>query len=316
MQNWSNDKHSPVVVVFFLFEKFSNLCLANCLEPLRAVNDYSEREIFKWIFASVKGGPILSSSGLPVMTEPTSINFKKIDYLCVTSSYDYRSHANKECSRTIRTLASKSKNLIGLDTGSWLLAKAGLLDDYNATIHWDVFDEFSENFLSLTAIKERVVIDRSRITCAGAMSAFEVTRQIIENHSNKLMALNVDSLFMRDNQSSSHTTNEYVLESNFVDRAITLMRENIEHPLKLSEISKIISCPQKTLARRFQVKIQMSPGKLYREIRLTYARHLLTTTNLPIYEIALRCGYDNPSAFTRAYKKQFKTQPRQEKTNL
>ena len=62
MQNWSNDKHSPVVVVFFLFEKFSNLCLANCLEPLRAVNDYSEREIFKWIFASVKGGPILSSS--------------------------------------------------------------------------------------------------------------------------------------------------------------------------------------------------------------------------------------------------------------
>ena len=108
MQNWSNDKHSPVVVVFFLFEKFSNLCLANCLEPLRAVNDYSEREIFKWIFASVKGGPILSSSGLPVMTEPTSINFKKIDYLCVTSSYDYRSHANKECSRTIRTLASKS----------------------------------------------------------------------------------------------------------------------------------------------------------------------------------------------------------------
>jgi transcriptional regulator GlxA family with amidase domain len=130
------------------------------------------------------------------------------------------------------------------------------------------------------------------------------------------MALNVDSLFMRDNRYSSHTTNEYLLEPNFVDRAITLMRENIEHPLKLSEISKIISCPQKTLARRFQVKIQISPGKLYREIRLTYARHLLTTTNLPIYEIALRCGYDNPSAFTRAYKKQFKTQPRQEKTNL
>jgi transcriptional regulator GlxA family with amidase domain len=95
------------------------------------------------------------------------------------------------------------------------------------------------------------------------------------------------------------------------------MRENIENPLTLEQISKMISCSQKTLARRFNAKIQISPGQLYREIRLTHARNLLTTTNLPIYEIALRCGYDNPAALSRAYKKQFETQPRQEKkTNL
>ncbi|MDA9673226.1 GlxA family transcriptional regulator, partial [Paracoccaceae bacterium] len=101
MQKWSNNKYSPVIIVFLLFEKFSNLCLANCLEPLRAVNDFSDRDIFKWIFTSVDGGPILSSSGLPVMTERTSINLKKIDYLFVTSSYDYIFHANKECSHAI-----------------------------------------------------------------------------------------------------------------------------------------------------------------------------------------------------------------------
>ncbi|MDA9609548.1 GlxA family transcriptional regulator [Paracoccaceae bacterium] len=317
MQKWSNNKYSPVIIVFLLFEKFSNLCLANCLEPLRAVNDFSERDIFKWIFTSVDGGPILSSSGLPVMTERTSIDLKKIDYLFVTSSYDYTSHANKECSHAIRTLAPKSNNLIGLDTGSWLLANAGLLDGYNATIHWDVFDEFAEKFFSLTAIKERVIIDRTRITCAGAMSAFEVTRKIIEKHSSKLMALNVDSLFMRDNRYPNSNTDKNSFEANYVDRAIALMRENIENPLTLEQISKIISCSQKTLARRFHAKIQISPGQLYREIRLTLARHLLTTTHLPIYEIALRCGYDNPAALSRAYKKQFKIQPREEKkTNL
>ena len=317
MQKWSNNKYSPVIIVFLLFEKFSNLCLANCLEPLRAVNDFSERDIFEWIFISVDGGPILSSSGLPVMTEPTSINLKKIDYLFVTSSYDYIFHANKECSHAIRTLASKSNILIGLDTGSWLLANAGLLDGYNATIHWDVFDEFAENFFSLTAIKERVIIDRTRITCAGAMSAFEVTRKIIEEHSNKLMALNVDALFMRDNRYPNSNADKHSFGSNYVDRAVALMRENIENPLTLEQISKMISCSQKTLARRFNAKIQISPGQLYREIRLTHARNLLTTTNLPIYEIALRCGYDNPAALSRAYKKQFETQPRQEKqTNL
>jgi transcriptional regulator GlxA family with amidase domain len=93
------------------------------------------------------------------------------------------------------------------------------------------------------------------------------------------------------------------------------MRENIENPLTIEQISKMISCSQKTLTRRFHTNIQISPGQIYREIRLAHARHLLTTTNLPIYEIALRCGYDNPAALSRAYKKQFKIQPREEEKN-
>jgi transcriptional regulator GlxA family with amidase domain len=131
------------------------------------------------------------------------------------------------------------------------------------------------------------------------------------------MALHVDALFMRDNRYPNSNADKHSFGSNYVDRAVALMRENIENPLTLEQISKMISCSQKTLARRFNAKIQISPGQLYREIRLTHARNLLTTTNLPIYEIALRCGYDNPAALSRAYKKQFETQPRQEKkTNL
>ena len=53
-----------------------------------------------------------------------------------------------------------------------------------------------------------------------------------------------------------------------------------------------------------------TPQAVYRRLRLIQARKLVLETVLSVSEIALRCGYDDPSALTRAFKAEFGTTPR------
>ncbi|MFC6758298.1 helix-turn-helix domain-containing protein [Sulfitobacter porphyrae] len=55
----------------------------------------------------------------------------------------------------------------------------------------------------------------------------------------------------------------------------------------------------------------MTPQQLYKVLRLNMARRLAETTTLPLAEVALRCGYRNASAMTRAFRLQFGISPSQ-----
>ena len=71
----------------------------------------------------------------------------------------------------------------------------------------------------------------------------------------------------------------------------------------------MVSCPAKTLERRFKASLHAPPGIVYLHLRLSKAAQLIETTTLPVAEIALRCGYDSPSAFTRAFKARYGITP-------
>ena len=53
------------------------------------------------------------------------------------------------------------------------MAAAELLEGRRATIHWDVLESFAEKFLNVDSVRQRVVKDGNRITCAGAMASFD-----------------------------------------------------------------------------------------------------------------------------------------------
>lgn len=310
MQKWSITPNTPLRIAFVLFDQFSNLCLANCLEPLRAANGFAKSPVFEWSFHTPDGRPVASSSGLPILPNAAADECPPCDYVFVLASYNHLDHDTPFNRRILRQIAQRAQVVIGLDTGPWLMAAAGLLDGRRATLHWDVLNDFSEKFGNTDALRHRVVWDGSRITCAGAMSAFDLTRDLIRRHLGNAMALDVDALFLRDDPTAPTPRRYDQTRPTSVQRAIAKMHQNIETPLSLAQISDQIACPPKTLSRRFAKTIGASPGAVYRHIRLTHARHLVETTALNMYEIALRCGYDSPAALTRAYKARFGNPPR------
>ncbi|MEI9851486.1 MAG: AraC family transcriptional regulator [Sphingomonas sp.] len=67
----------------------------------------------------------------------------------------------------LRRLARHGTRLGGVSGGPWLLARAGLLDGYRCTIHWEHRPAFVEAFPGLDVENGLFVVDRDRLTCAG-----------------------------------------------------------------------------------------------------------------------------------------------------
>jgi len=140
-------------ISILLFEQFSNHCLANILEPFRAANTLSNETLYRWRFYTLDGASVSSSSGLPIVPDGTFDPPQRIDDLFVVSSYDHLSLSTSKCRNALRAARTNTKRIVGLDTGAWLMAAAGLLDGQKATIHWDILDSFSEQFLSVDTME-------------------------------------------------------------------------------------------------------------------------------------------------------------------
>ncbi|MEP5008511.1 MAG: AraC family transcriptional regulator, partial [Roseobacter sp.] len=67
MQSWTKSPAASQHFGVLLFEGFSNHCLANTIEPMRAANMLSNRTLYDWSFLALGAGPVRSSSGLPVV---------------------------------------------------------------------------------------------------------------------------------------------------------------------------------------------------------------------------------------------------------
>lgn len=288
-----------------LFEDFSNHCLANSVEPLRAANSLSRNTLYQWQFLTVDGRPVTSSSGLPVLPEARLSEHPGGEILLVLPSYGHLRHATPETLRALRAAARRFEILAGLDTGSWLLAAAGLLDGYSATIHWDEYDAFSEVFPQVTTDSTRFVIDRDRASCGGAMTAFDLVQELIGRAHGPALRQAIASLFMQGGpvppDAAGHT--------NLVDAAVALMRQNLEEPLSIPALSRKLGCTQHRLETRFQQRLNATPRKFYQQLRLQAARRMMTETGSSVAEVALRCGYADASAMTRAYRQQFGSTP-------
>lgn len=288
-----------------LFDNFSNHCLANTVEPLRAANTIARTQLYSWKFISFEGGTVTSSSGLPVETGGWSELQPRGDFLFIMPSYGFRDFATPRAGQALRAARERFKTLVGFDTGAWLLAAAGLLDERRATIHWDELTSFAEAFPQVITLEDRFVLEPDLATCGGATTAFELALELIKQHHAPMFALEVAALFMHGDKLEMHDSSGYRSSDVLVRSATALMRRTIEEPLSVPELSSRMDVDQRLLEDVFKSELRMTPRAVYKAIRLREARRLVMLTRLGIAEISERCGYRNASAMTRAYRAEF-----------
>lgn len=309
MPEWTKPDAAPVRIALLIFDQFSNLCLANCLEPLRAANTLNRNRLFDWQILTRDGAGAVSSSQMRVLPHANLTDLAPCDYLFVLASYAHETHDIGVNRRALRIAASKARVCVGLDTAPWLLASAGLLEGRRATVHWDLLDAFTERFLDVQAERSRVVRDGRVITCAGAMSALDMTLGLIADHAGLAVRLDVEALFMQGDPPVNAPQERGAVTDPLVRKALAAMRQNLERPLSLIELSRGLSCQPRTLDRRFRNRLGAPPGTVYRHLRLSAARKLLENSTLGVAEIALRCGYESPAALTRAMRAHYGATP-------
>ncbi|GAA0700887.1 GlxA family transcriptional regulator [Marinobacterium maritimum] len=307
---------------FLLLPEFSNLCLFNSIEPLRAANSFTSEPVYRWSLASLDGQSVRSSSEFDINVTTTiddAINSGDVDALIILASYNYKLHTSPDVIKKLRLARQHIPVLGGFDAGSYPLAKAGLLDGYKATIHWAEVDTFSEEFHKVDVCNNRYVLDRSRITSGGATAALDLMLAIIRRDHGAEVAISVSDLLIFDTERSESTPQRERVPSMIeqqsprLARAIRLMEQNCELPLPIAEIASKTGVSQRQLERDFKEYLDTTATQYYSRLRGQLAKRLLTETSLSITEIGIRTGYNSRSSFIRTYKRLFDKRPSDER---
>lgn len=309
MQDWIASSQETQTVAILLLPRFSNHCLANAVEPLRAANEILMREAYRWRFVTLDGGEVVSSSGLPVVPHGKLRDEPGGTFLFVMSSYDFTKHATAATSRALAAAARRFEVVAGLDTGAWLMAQAGLLEAHTATIHWAELTGFSEAYPEVDSVPQRYVIDGNRMTCGGAMATFDFVLDLIRRTHGSALGLEVSAFFMHQSTDAPLARIFRTRASPLVERGLALMSAHLETPLPIGEVAKRGHATHRTLARAFQAELGASPAAVYKRLRLAAARRYAQQSSYSIAEIAVRCGYANAAAMTRAFVQEYGRPP-------
>lgn len=299
-----------------LTPQFSYMGLALLLEPLTIANWLSQRVLFAWDLFSVDGGPVRATNGLSVDTvrmpgEPgTAATF------FVLASFDPKTVArNKRLLTWLRREYAFGSQIVGIETGTEVLAAATLLNGRPAAIHWDNLEGFQENYPAVRATARLYTMDTRVSTCAGATAitdlmldwiaqragadlAREVGLHLIHTH-----ARSPDTEQLRSSTAPIVTTNAQVLE------AIRLMKASLGTPLTCAEIASSVRLCKRQFERQFKRHTGLAPVRYFRSLRLGLAHKLLQQTELSVSEVAAASGFRSFEHFSRVYRQQFGRPP-------
>ena len=144
---------------FLLLPGFSSMGFISAIEPLRVANRF-RGELYRWHVLSCGGGAVLASNGMSVNAEGGFEALEAGATLLVVAGFDPLTHVTPALIQWLRRLDNDGVTLGGIDTGSVVLAQAGLLDGYRLTLHWEALEAFKESYPRLHVTQE---LDRKSV---------------------------------------------------------------------------------------------------------------------------------------------------------
>jgi transcriptional regulator GlxA family with amidase domain len=219
----------------------------------------------------------------------------------------------------LRRASDRRVALGGLCTGGYALAKAGLLDNFRATIHWENLSALREQFPRVRISDQLFTIDRDRFTCSGGTAPLDLMLHLIQLRLGPRISQLVSEQFVLD-RVRKDTERQYIplraqigLSHRSLIRVAQIMEENIEKPLSLESIAKSSGISRRQIERLFKRELNCVPKRYYWEMRLRRARELLLQTAMSITEITAACGFQSPPHFSKCYRNEFGYPPSAER---
>lgn len=304
---------------FVLARSFTLSAFALFVDTLRLASDEldkSGRVRADWqvlgntrhLIASSCGVQVAPTSGL---VEPTQFNY----IVVVGGLLNSENPIDDEAVSFLKKAAARKVPLIGLCTGTFILADAGLMDAHNVCVSWLHHRTFRERFPDLKVRSDRLFnLDRSRGSCAGGTSAADMAAHIVRLHISKEAERNALEVLQIDKARSQlhvQPRKPLAIESNDprLNAALIIMEQHTENTISIPELASSVGLSRRQLERLFMEKAKMSPALVYRKFRLERAKHLLTQTDASLIEIALEVGFESAGHFSRIFSRTYGQTP-------
>jgi len=315
----SGDTAVPTQTGLLLLPNFSLLGVIAAIDVMRHANRLSRKNLYAWRAYSSDGAAVRASNGLVLNAERIPPAEAALDSIFVCGGFNPERFKDPAVFRWLRSSARRGVRLGAVTTGAYVLARAGLLDGYACTIHWENAASFAADFPHIELRNNLYVIDRDRYSCSGATATLDMFLHIVsEDHGPGLAIgiaeeLQVDRIRSSVDEQARAYRVAVLHRSQKLAAAIAAMEGNLDTPLAVNELADRAGLTRRQLHRLFRHHTHMSPREYYRDLRLRHARLMLLNTITPILEIAVSTGFTTHSHFTKCYRQRFGVSPREDR---
>jgi transcriptional regulator GlxA family with amidase domain len=315
----SRAQNTPLGLGFVLIPRFSMIALSGAVDALRLANRISGQDLYHTMLISTDGNPVRASNGTILVVDASIADVESISAVAVCGGLESHAYEDKKLVSWLRKLSRNGSSIGALCTASDLLARAGLLDGYRCTIHWENLASFAERFPNAEVTNELFEIDRDRFTCSGGTAAIDMILNMVAIQHGDELARQISDQLIHDRIRGPHDHQRMALRSRLAAShpkllsVVSQMEEHLEEPLSCSELAEGIGLSTRHLERLFRKHFDLTPTRYYLELRLNRARLLLLQTSLSVLGVALACGFVSASHFTKCYRDTFGRTPREER---
>ena len=307
----------PTCFGFLILDEFTLISVSSAIETLRMANRVAEAEVYRWRMISESGGSVSASDGLSVSADFAigDDRCRELDAVIACGGERVEHKCGKQLLHWLRGCAARGLALGSTCTGSYLLAKAGLLDGYRCSVHWEEYAALSEQFPKIAVGRSVYTIDRDRFTSSGGTAPMDMMLYFVRRQLGAQISAEVADQFVHDRIRDARDLQHVPLRHQVGGRssklvaAVELMESNIREPLSQVELASYVGLSRRQLQRLFQKYLLVSPSRYYLYLRLARARELLFQTSMSIVEISAQAGFVSSSHFSTTYRELYGKTP-------
>jgi transcriptional regulator GlxA family with amidase domain len=310
---------SPYRFAFITLDNYSMIALSSAIEPLRMANRLSGREVYQWSVLTLDGEPARASNGMSMQPTIALEQMGVANIVFVCGGVDVKEAVTLPLLAALRRFAQRHVPIGSLCTGSYALAKAGVLEKHRVAIHWENMAGLLEEFPGIHFTEKLFSIGYDRYTCSGGVAPLDLMLHFIDEHLGHEIASAISDQFIVERIRDDKDRQRVPLRSQLGNchehlvKVAGLMEANIEKPLSLDELGEEVGISRRQIERLFKRYLDRVPTKHYLEVRLRRARELLLQTSMSILDITIACGFQSPPHFSKCYRSLFGYPPSAER---
>lgn len=195
----------------------------------------------------------------------------------------------------------------------FLLAQAGLLDGRHATMTWWLASVFRARHPEVKLDETRMLVsDGPCLTAGSAFAQLDLTLAIIADVMGATTAETCSRYLLIDQRPSQA---RYMIPSHvkYTDPTVIAAERWIDtrlaEPINVTDLASALAVSPKTLARRFDAALGLSPVKFIQRRRILHAAHLIESTSMSIDAVAEKVGYQDATALRKLIKRELGMTP-------
>lgn len=310
----------PLRVGFILLPLFTMNAFAGFIDSLRLAADQGGRSRQIHCSWQIMGpGPVTSSCGLEAHPQASYREPNEFTHIAVCGGNNYLNpHEDQALSQYLKEAHRKGVKLVGVCTGTFAIARAGLLRGQRVCVHWNVINDFRQQFPKIDATPDRIFLESARvITCAGSSGATDMALHLIHRTCGPEKAQQAVRHMILNGMRTSNSPQTHFFEAIHEIRdervrvAVLTMEQSLNTRLNACDLAKRINLSPRQLDRLFHQELGITPMRYFKIMRLRYAQWLLHHTDSSIADIAADCGFADAAHLARDFHAYFACSPGQ-----